>query len=306
MKIKEFVIIPSSIDAMGLIHKPGKGPNDRFGFKNVGNNRGNETKEAPPGTYFTKTGNLVRGRLTKAAREKGARETDPKDKQRSKVPPVTQTNEEEHGFDLKLQTDQKMILQADDDEHTRGLVVKSNKDGSYDTYYWYENPEEPMAIEVKIDGETVSKDAKNVRWEYHPELDEARGSCWRGYQQKGYKKKGNKMVPNCVKEDAAGVGIVTKQNATKDVPVGGEYMNVKKLGLGTGKPKSIREEWEEFKENFVDKKVKGKSRPGRVKRAGASCKGSVTSLRAKAKKYGGEKGKMYHWCANMKSGRKKK
>jgi hypothetical protein len=52
-----------------------------------------ETKEAPPGTYFTKTGNLVKGRLTKAAREKGARETDPKDSQRSKVPPVTQRNE---------------------------------------------------------------------------------------------------------------------------------------------------------------------------------------------------------------------
>lgn len=31
------------------------------------------------------------------------------------------------------------------------------------------------------------------------------------------------------KEDAAGVGIVTKQNATADVPVGGEYMNVKKF-----------------------------------------------------------------------------
>ena len=166
MKIKEFVIIPSSIDAMGLIHKPGVGPNNRFGFKNVGNTRGNE----------------------------------------------------------------------------------------------------------------------------------ARGTCWHGYQQKGYKKQGNKMVPNCVKEEAAGVGIVTKQNATKDVPKGGEYMNVKKLKL----------DWEEFKENFADKKVKGKSRPGRVKRSGASCKGSVTSLRAKAKKYGGERGKMYHWCANMKSGRKKK
>ena len=220
MKIKEFIIIPSSIDAMGLIHKPGTGPNNRFGFKNVGNNKANEleeTKEAPPGTYFTKTGNLVKGRLTKAAKEKGARETDPKDSQRSKVPPVTQRNE-------------------------------------------------------------------------------ARGTCWHGYQQKGYKKKGNKMVPNCVKEEAAGVGIVTKQNATKDVPKGGEYMNVKKLKL----------DWEEFKENFADKKVKGKSRPGRVKRSGASCKGSVTSLRAKAKKYGGERGKMYHWCANMKSGRKKK
>ena len=58
-------------------------------------------------------------------------------------------------------------------------------------------------------------------------------------------------------------------------------------------------------ENFRDGKKKGKSRPGRVKKAGASCKGSVTSLRAKAKKYGGEKGKMYHWCANMKSGKKK-
>jgi hypothetical protein len=58
-------------------------------------------------------------------------------------------------------------------------------------------------------------------------------------------------------------------------------------------------------ENFADGKVKGKSRPGRVKKAGASCKGSVSSLRAKAKKYSGEKGKMYHWCANMKSGKKK-
>ena len=58
-------------------------------------------------------------------------------------------------------------------------------------------------------------------------------------------------------------------------------------------------------ENFADGKKKGKSRPGRVKRAGASCKGSVTSLRKKAKKSSGEKSKMYHWCANMKSGRKK-
>ena len=152
MKIGEFIIIPSSIDAMGLIHKPGTGPNNRFGFKNVGNNKANEIE----------------------------------------------------------------------------------------------------------------------------------------------------------KEEAAGVGIVTKQNATKDVPVGGEYMNIKKLGLGSGKPKTMREEFLEFMENFADKKVKGKSRPGRVKRSGASCKGSVTSLRSKAKKASGERAKMYHWCANMKSGCKKK
>jgi hypothetical protein len=57
-------------------------------------------------------------------------------------------------------------------------------------------------------------------------------------------------------------------------------------------------------ENFADGKVKGKSRPGRVKRAGASCNGSVTDLRARAKRASGEKAKMYHWCANMKSGKK--
>lgn len=99
-----------------------------------------------------------------------------------------------------------------------------------------------------------------------------------------------KIVPPQDIEEAAGVGIITKQNTTKDVKPGDEYKNVKKLGL----------------ENFADGKRKGKSRPGRVKRSGASCKGSVSSLRSKAKKYGGERGKMYHWCANMKSGRSKK
>ena len=100
-----------------------------------------------------------------------------------------------------------------------------------------------------------------------------------------FKNKGN----NRANEDAAGVGTITKQNTTKDVKPGDEYKNVKKLNL----------------ENFADGKVKGKSRPGRVKRSGASCKGSVSSLRSKAKKYSGERAKMYHWCANMKSGRKK-
>jgi len=113
-----------------------------------------------------------------------------------------------------------------------------------------------------------------------------------------FKNKGNNKANELAKEEAAGVGIITKQNATKDAPIGSEYANMKKLGLGT-KPKM-------YSENFADKKIKGKSRPGRVKRSGASCKGSVTSLRAKAKKSSGEKKKMYHWCANMKSGRKKK
>ena len=58
-------------------------------------------------------------------------------------------------------------------------------------------------------------------------------------------------------------------------------------------------------ENFSDGRVKGKSRPGRVERSGASCDGSVSDLRSKAKNASGERAKMYHWCANMKSGRAK-
>ena len=76
----------------------------------------------------------------------------------------------------------------------------------------------------------------------------------------------------------------------------------KKKNCGCGQDPCIT--YGKQNENFADGKKKGKSRPGRVKRAGASCKGSVTRLRAKAKKASGEKAKMYHWCANMKSGRK--
>ena len=48
-----------------------------------------------------------------------------------------------------------------------------------------------------------------------------------------YKKFVKNIYP---KKEAAGVGIITKQNATKDAPVCSEYANVKKLGLNK-KPK---------------------------------------------------------------------
>ena len=90
---------------------------------------------------------------------------------------------------------------------------------------------------------------------------------------------------------AGGVGI-----QHKDIEVGD---TISKLA------QELEDGQEPVEENFADGKVKGKSRPGRVKRSGASCNGSVTELRAKAKKASGEKAKMYHWCANMKGGKKK-
>jgi len=66
---------------------------------------------------------------------------------------------------------------------------------------------------------------------------------------------------------------------------------------------NAKSEQQDMAENFADGKTKGKSRPGRVERSGASCDGSVSDLRSKAKNASGERAKMYHWCANMKSGR---
>lgn len=56
-------------------------------------------------------------------------------------------------------------------------------------------------------------------------------------------------------------------------------------------------------ENFADGEKPG--RKGLAKRSGVNCKASVTSLRKTAKNSSGEKARMAHWCANMKSGKKK-
>ena len=57
-------------------------------------------------------------------------------------------------------------------------------------------------------------------------------------------------------------------------------------------------------ENFADRKKPG--RKGLAKRSGVNCKQSVSKLRKIARNASGEKRRMAHWCANMKSGKKKK
>ena len=86
-----------------------------------------------------------------------------------------------------------------------------------------------------------------------------------------------------------------------------DLMNGEVVGINPNHPDADRAKAatdKAYSENFADGKKKGKSRPGRVKRAGASCNGSVTALRKRAKNASGEKAKMYHWCANMKGGKK--
>ena len=117
--------------------------------------------------------------------------------------------------------------------------------------------------------------------------------CWDGYKQVGMKNKGGRQVPNCVPEDAAGVGIITKQNTTKDVKPGDEYKNVKKLQL----------EFNDFIENFDDGKNPG--RKGLSKRVGIPKKATLSQLSKIAKNSTGERRRMAQWQLNMRRGRKK-
>jgi len=125
-------------------------------------------------------------------------------------------------------------------------------------------------------------------------------------------------MDNLVKAIEAGKKIkpiVIVQHEDKWLIVDGHHRYFAHLKAGADKIRAVIADpkdltWrddvpESVKENFADGKKKGKSRPGRVKRSGASCNGSVTALRKKAKNSSGERARMYHWCANMKSGRKK-
>ena len=285
----------------------------------------NETKEAPDGTYFTKSGNLVKGKLTKAAKERGARQTDPKDNQRSKVPAVSQYNEDLDSMPMLLE----FILQSP--RPGIRIIIRKHTDGKRFVFktMTQNTPGEPKIL----DKATAQKQlAGLMRMGWKKEMDEGT-RCWKGYTKKGMKTMFGKRVPNCVKNESLeegkriprkkgqkanskkhsdlytdenpkgtihglkfatvkdaeasvrkikssgkkhahkiqaavameqrakaagkksaagvyrkyinsmkkktneeGVGIVTKQNATKDVPVGGEYMNVKKMFPGQKRP----------------------------------------------------------------------
>jgi hypothetical protein len=61
--------------------------------------------------------------------------------------------------------------------------------------------------------------------------------------------------------------------------------------------------FDSLEENFADGKKPG--RKGLAKRVGVNCKQSVSKLRSIAKNSSGERQRMAHWCANMKSGKSK-
>jgi hypothetical protein len=94
-------------------------------------------------------------------------------------------------------------------------------------------------------------------------------------------------------EDAAGVGIITKQNTTQDVRPGETERNLKKLQLAS------------MEENFADGRGPGK--PGDSKRAGIPKGASIAQLKKirSSKTASARKKQLAHWQINMRQGRKK-
>ena len=75
---------------------------------------------------------------------------------------------------VKLPRGKKVVLQAEESDYKRGLIIELKEGGGYDVEYWYENPSNVMPAEVKVDGKSIKKDAKLVYLGFHPEKgDEA-------------------------------------------------------------------------------------------------------------------------------------
>ena len=75
--------------------------------------------------------------------------------------------------DLILPRGKQQILQAEDKDYKRGLLVELLKNGGYEVAYWYDK-HEPYPIEVLVDGKSIKKDAKKIVLKFHPKLEEKR------------------------------------------------------------------------------------------------------------------------------------
>ena len=227
------------------------------------------------------------------------------------------------GYKLQLERDKELlVLHIKDTATGKRTEVRGKpgyESGNYDPkdslHILLDKVGKSANISELMNGEVVTINPK------HPDADRAKAATDKAYNE------------NFAKDSITAIKLIKKYNQTGDendafaaIKHGWNFIKnpkmrsiivnlVKKVSTENGYPdwdqtvayikKNTGIDVSNVNENFADGKVKGKSRPGRVKKSGASCNGSVTALRKRAKNASGEKAKMYHWCANMKSGKKK-
>ena len=75
------------------------------------------------------------------------------------------------GVALILPRGKEVILQAEEKDYKRGLLVELLETGGYRIKYWYGEDVQVYPAEVEIDGESIKKDAKVVDILFHPYLE---------------------------------------------------------------------------------------------------------------------------------------
>ena len=80
------------------------------------------------------------------------------------------------GVDFTLPRGEMKVLQAEDPDYKRGVLVELLKDGGYEVAYWYDDFE-VFPVEVLVDGKSIKKDARKVVLKFHPTLEQARGKA---------------------------------------------------------------------------------------------------------------------------------
>ena len=71
--------------------------------------------------------------------------------------------------ELILPRGKKVILQAEDTDYKRGLIVELLDNGGYEMAYWYDKPDKPYPVEILVDGQNIKPDGKIVEMKFHPQ-----------------------------------------------------------------------------------------------------------------------------------------
>ena len=72
---------------------------------------------------------------------------------------------------LILPRGEKVVLQAEEDDYQRGLIVELTNEGGYKINYWYGEDVRIYPAEVEVDGVSIKDDANEVYIKFHPELE---------------------------------------------------------------------------------------------------------------------------------------
>ena len=72
---------------------------------------------------------------------------------------------------LILPRGKKVVLQAEENDYQRGLIVELTNEGGYKINYWYGEDVKIYPAEVEVDGTSIKDDANEVYIKFHPELE---------------------------------------------------------------------------------------------------------------------------------------